>query len=285
MARFYQRRGGDAPRPRAVLHNEPVQGLVGAALEFTDVSVVSYLIAFVGGLISFLSPCVLPLAPGYLSMVSGLDLATLEHGGRRNWGRILSTTAVFITGFGAVFTLWGVTTSSLGRVFFEHRVGLTRMSGAVMVAMALFMLGSLWLKAPWLYRDMRFHPRLGAFGKLAPFVMGVAFGFGWSPCIGPTLASVLSVASVQGRPLAGATLMIAYSLGLGVPFLVLGLALGRLATTLAFVKRHFVAVVVASSLVMAAFGVLLLTNNLVELSARLSSWLRDTPFEWIVRLG
>lgn len=265
--------------------NERVQNLIGAALKFDEVSAGAYLIAFVGGMISFLSPCVLPLAPGYLSMVSGIDLAVLEDGGRRNRGRIFGTTGAFIAGFGAVFTLLGVSASAIGRTFLEHQVGLTRVSGALMIAMAMFMLGSLALKAPWLYREMRFHPRLGAFGIFAPFVMGAAFGFGWSPCIGPTLASVLGIAGSQGRVFAGATLMMTYSLGLGIPFLILGLALGRLATTLSFVKRHFLAVVVMSSMTMAAFGVLLLTNNLVQLTARLSGWLKDTPFEWIVTLG
>lgn len=264
-------------------HNGTVH-LVSGALEFSNVGAGAYLIAFAGGLASFLSPCVLPLAPGYLSMVSGLDLAAIEAGAppRR---RIAMTTAVFIAGFGTVYTLWGVTASSLGRVFYDHREGFTRASGVLMIAMAAFMLGSLFLRAPWLYRELRFAPRLGAWGRLAPLLTGVAFGFGWSPCIGPTLASVLSVASIQGRPLAGATLMIAYSLGLGVPFLVLGLALARLGGAVAFLRRHSVAVVVASSAVLAMFGLLLATDNLVELSARLSSWLRDTPFEWVVELG
>ncbi len=256
-----------------------------AALEFDQVSAGAYLIAFVGGAIAFLSPCVLPLAPGYLSMVSGLDLATLEEGGRRHWGRIVATTGLFVAGFGIVFTLLGFSASTVGGALFDNQDLLTRISGGVMLAMAAFMLGSIFLKAPWLYRELRFHPRLGAWGKGAPFVLGVAFGFGWSPCIGPTLTSVLAIAGAEGKGFAGATLMLTYSLGLGVPFLVLGLALGRLTTTLSFVKRHFTGIVIASSLVLAGFGWLLVTDSLADLSAEMSKFLQDTPLEWLVELG
>ncbi len=259
--------------------------VIGAALEFRDVSLGAYLIAFIGGAISFLSPCVLPLAPGYLSMVSGFDLATIESGGRTARWRVVATTALFVAGFGSVFTLLGISASTLGRLLFEHQVGLTRASGVLMIAMGLFMLGSVFLQAPWLYREKRFQPRFGAFGRAAPAVMGAAFGFGWSPCIGPTLTSVLGIASSQGQQLAGATLMMTYSLGLGLPFLVLGLAFGKLSRTLQFLKRHSRSIVVASSMLMIAFGLLLFTNNLVTLSARLSRLLDGTPLEWLVELG
>ncbi len=262
-----------------------VGALISEALGFRDVSFAAYAIAFIGGIISFLSPCVLPLAPGYLSMVSGLDLATLEQGGRQHRARIVATTALFVTGFGSVFTLLGMSASALGGLLFDHQVELTRISGGVMIAMALFMAGSIVVKAPWLYRERRFHPRLGAWGKAAPLVLGAAFGFGWSPCIGPTLTSVYAIAASDGRAVAGATLMMTYALGLGVPFLVLGLALGRLSSTIAAIRRHFTGVVLASSFVLAAFGWLLLTNNLVELSGRLSKLLQDTPLEWVVKLG
>jgi cytochrome c-type biogenesis protein len=259
--------------------------LLADALAFREVSVGAYLIAFVGGAISFLSPCVLPLAPGYLSMVSGFDLAAIEAGGGARRRRILATTGAFIAGFGTVFTLLGISASAIGGVFFEHQRGLTRLSGLVMILMAAFMLGSLVLRAPWLYRELRFHPEFGALGRFAPVVMGAAFGFGWSPCVGPTMASVLTIAGAEGRAFAGATLMMTYSLGLGVPFLILGLGLGRLTGALALVKRHLPAVVVCSSLVMAGFGVLLATDQLVELSAWLQRTLQDTPLEWLVELG
>ncbi len=257
---------------------------LASALGFDDVSVASYLIAFVGGAISFLSPCVLPLAPGYVSIVSGFDLAELEvASGRRR--RIVATTALFIAGFGSVFTLLGISASALGRLFFDHQLGLTRLSGGFMMAMALFMLGSLVLRAPWMYRELRFHPRLGGLGRLAPFVTGAAFGFGWSPCIGPTLSSVLGIATSQGQVFAGATLMMTYSLGLGVPFLALGLGFGRLASTVTWMRRHSRGVVIVSASVMFAFGLLLLTNNLVTLSARLTRLLDGTPLEWLIELG
>lgn len=272
-------------RARLVGDNGRVRDVLGLAWRFRDVSAGAYLVAFFGGLISFLSPCVLPLAPGYLSMVSGLDLPTIEAGGRAPRARIVATTGLFIAGFGSVFTLLGLSASALGSTLLEHQVGLTRVAGGLMIAMAAFMIGSLVLRAPWLYRELRFHPEFGAFGKAAPVVMGVAFGFGWSPCFGPAMTSILGLAGREGQAFAGATLMMTYTLGLGVPFLVLGLAFGRLAGVIGFLKRHGAAVVVVSAAVLGGFGVLLVTDNLVELSAQLSRWLDGTPLEWMVNLG
>lgn len=265
--------------------NGRVRDMLGLGWRFREVSAGAYVVAFAGGLISFLSPCVLPLAPGYLSMVSGLDLPTIEAGGRGRRSRIVATTALFIAGFGTVFTLLGLSASALGSLLLDHQVGLTRAAGALMIGMAAFMIGSLVLRAPWLYREMRFHPEFGGFGKAAPVVMGAAFGFGWSPCFGPAMTSILGLAGQEGQAFAGATLMMTYSLGLGVPFLVLGLGLGRLAGLMGLLKRHSAAVVVISSLVLVGFGMLLVTDNLVTLSARLSEWLDGTPLEWMVNLG
>ena len=117
---------------------------------FNDVSVFAYLAAFGGGIISFLSPCVLPLVPAYLSMVTGLDLATLQDGAKAQQRRVIRTTSLFVLGFGSVFVLLGLSVSSAGQLLRDHQDLLTRLSGAVLVGMGLFLLGSLFLQAPWL---------------------------------------------------------------------------------------------------------------------------------------
>jgi len=262
-----------------------VTALLALGGRFSDVNVLAYFAAFGGGIVSFLSPCVLPLVPGYLSMVTGLDLAELQDNPRVHARRIAATTAWFVAGFGAVFVAWGMSASSLGRLLRDHQSILTRVSGAVMLAMALFLIGSLFLQAPWLYQEKRFHPQLGRFGRAAPLVAGVAFGFGWSPCIGPILGSILGIAANQNRLWAGGTLLAVYSLGLGVPFLVTGLALGRLGGALGWVKRHFVLMVAGSALVIGAFGLLLMFDELSRLSQHLQQWLTDAHLDWLVQLG
>jgi cytochrome c-type biogenesis protein len=167
----------------------------------------------------------------------------------------------------------------------DHQSLLTRLSGALMLAMALFLLGSLFLRAPWLYQEKRFHPRLGRFGNAAPAIAGVAFGFGWSPCIGPILGSILGIAATQQRVWAGATLLAAYSIGLGLPFLISGIALQRVSGATGWVKRHFPAIVIGSSLVLAGFGLLLMFDQLSRLTGDLQRALNDAHLEWLVNLG
>ena len=251
----------------------------------SDVNLLAYLAAFGGGVISFLSPCVLPLLPGYLSMVTGLDLAELQDEPRVHARRIVTTTAVFVAGFGAVFVALGLSASAFGQLLRDHQSVLTRVSGALLLAMALFLLGSLFLRAPWLYQEKRFHPQLGRFGNAAPAVAGVAFGFGWSPCIGPILGSILGIAANQHRLWAGGTLLAVYSLGLGLPFLLAGLALGRLGGALGWVKRHFVVLVAGSAVIIGAFGLLLMFDELSRLSVHLQEWLTDAHLRWLVELG
>jgi cytochrome c-type biogenesis protein len=260
-------------------------GIVALGARFDDVNLLAYLAAFGGGVVSFLSPCVLPLLPGYLSMVTGLDLVELQEGSRANARRIVATTALFVAGFGTIFVALGLSASSFGQLLREHQSILTRLSGAVMFAMALFLLGSLFLRAPWLYQEKRFHPQLGRYGNAAPAVAGVAFGFGWSPCIGPILGSILGIAANQHRVWAGGTLLAVYSLGLGLPFLLSGLALGRVSGALNWVKRHFVLMVAGSAVIIGAFGLLLMFDELSRLSVHLQTWLTDAHLEWLVQLG
>ena len=178
-----------------------------------------------------------------------------------------------------MFVVLGLSATGLGQLCSDHQSVLTRMSGTLMLSMALFLLGSLFLPAPWLYQEKRFHPQLGRFGNAAPAVAGVAFGFGWSPCIGPILGSILGIAANQHRVWAGGTLLAVYSLGLGLPFLLSGLLLGRLGGALGWVKRHFVVIVAGSAVVIGAFGLLLMFDELSRLSVHLQTWLTDAHLQ------
>ena len=251
----------------------------------SDVNLFAYLAAFGGGVVSFLSPCVLPLLPGYLSMVTGLDLADMQETSRVHVRRVLGTTSLFIAGFGTVFIALGLSATAFGQTLREHQEQLTRISGAVMLAMALFLLGSLFLRAPWLYQEKRFHPELGAYGKAAPVVAGAAFGFGWSPCLGPILGSILTIAANQERALAGGTLLAAYALGLGLPFLLCGLGLARVSGALSWVKRHYPLLIGFSAAVLGFFGLLLMFDQLSRVSSTLVNWLNDANLTWLVELG
>jgi cytochrome c-type biogenesis protein len=259
--------------------------LLALGSRISDVNAFAYLAAVGGGVVSFLSPCVLPLLPGYLSMVTGLDIATLEDKASDHTRRIVGTTALFVAGFGTVFVLLGLTASSLGQTLRNHQEMLTRVSGALMLAMALFLLGSMFLRAPWLYQEKRFHPDLHRYGTAAPLVAGAAFGFGWSPCIGPILGSIYGIAATQQRVWAGATLLAAYSIGLGIPFLISGLALDRVTGALGWFKRHYAIIVIGSAIVLGAFGLLLMFDGLSRLTGELQRRLTDLHLDWLVNLG
>lgn len=246
---------------------------------------VSYFTAFAGGVVSFLSPCVLPIVPGYLSMVTGLDVAELEEGAHHHLARIARDTGLFIAGFTVVFVLLQLTATTVGQAVFRNRVVLTRVSGLVVLSMALFLAGSLVLKAPWLYQEKRFYPNTSRFGPFAAPVAGAAFGFGWTPCLGPILTSVLAVAASQGEALRGALLLVAYSAGLGVPFLATGLAFGRVTGALRWVRRHFTALTLASSLTLAVFGVVLTLNRLTWVTSRLQDGMRAVGLGRLIELG
>lgn len=246
---------------------------------------VSYVAAFGGGVASFLSPCVLPIVPGYLSMVTGLDLASAERGTRAHVVRIVRETCLFVLGFGAVFTVLGLLSTTLGRALIRNQVVLTRVSGGIVLAMAVLFGASLVVRSPWLFREARFHPDLSRFGPLAAPVAGAAFGFGWTPCIGPILASILGIASGQGSVSQGATLLAVYSLGLGVPFLVVGLGFGRVTGALKWFRRHSLAVSLASVTLLALFGLLLVFDRLTWVTAQLQHLFNSIGLGRLVKLG
>jgi cytochrome c-type biogenesis protein len=225
-------------------------------------------IAFLAGLVSFVSPCVLPLVPGYLSYMSGLGAAEVTE------RRSLRTGLValgFVIGFTAVFVALGATATALGALLTDHRDALARIGGLVIILMGLAFMGV--LRVPWLYREARFHPSPGA-GLWGSVVLGSAFAFGWSPCIGVTMGAVLAMAAggaSEGGVAEGALLLAVYSLGLGLPFVLSGLGISRLAAAAAWLRRHTRAVNVASGVLLVLVGLLFVTNQLF----RLSLWMQE----------
>lgn len=246
---------------------------------------VTYAAAFGAGIVSFASPCVLPIVPGYLSMITGLEVAEIQGGARHHMGRIARDTGLFITGFGTVFVLLGLSATTVGHAIFQNKLLLTRVSGVAVLAMAVFLVVSLVTRSPWLLAEKRFHPSPSRLGPLAAPVAGAAFGFGWTPCIGPVLGSVLAVAAAQGQAWRGGLLLAVYSLGLGVPFLAAGLAFGRVAGAFRWVKRHFVGITVASATSLGFFGVLLLLNRLVWVTTQAQRALDAVGLARLIRLG
>lgn len=240
--------------------------------------------AFGGGLISFLSPCVLPIVPAYLSIITGLEVGEIREG-RGHLRRIARDTGLFIAGFSAVFILLGLSATTIGSALFDNQGTITRISGLVVLAMALFVLGSLFLRAPWLYQEKRFQPDLSRFGPFATPVAGVAFGFGWTPCIGPVLTSILAIAAAENDAGRGALLLAVYSAGLGVPFMLTGLAFGRLTGAFGWVKRHFTGITIASASSLAVFGVILALDRLVWVTTQLQLALDNVGLDILVELG
>jgi cytochrome c-type biogenesis protein len=219
--------------------------------------------------VSFLSPCVLPIVPGYVSYVAGGSL----HRARLNaHDRLaaLGMSAMFVTGFSAVFIAFGASASALGQLLLRYRHEANLAAGTVVIAFGLVMLG-LWRWLPWLARDMRPHPRLRGGNPFAAFVLGLAFAFGWTPCIGPVLGAILAV-SAAGTSAGGVALLSAYALGLGLPFLAAALFVDHAARVSGRLRRFGAGLQVFGGLVMVGLGGAIITDRMTSFSL----WLLDT---------
>jgi cytochrome c-type biogenesis protein len=234
-------------------------------------------LAFIAGLISFFSPCTLPLLPGYLSFVTGLSAGEVGVSGRR--AAALGPCLLFVAGFTLVFTSLGATASAVGAVLEGARPLLEKLAGIFIIVMALLMVGL--VRIPALQGDYRLHLAQRRGGALGGLVLGGAFAIGWTPCIGPVLAAVLAVAGSQARAGQGALLLLVYSLGLGLPFLLAGLYLSHLTGTLKAIRHYLPAFTYAGAAVLCLMGVLLLSDRWVQLMApflRLYANLNWPPF-------
>lgn len=212
-------------------------------------------IAVLAGLVSFLSPCVLPLVPGYLSYVTGMSADP-----RR--GRLVLGTLLFVAGFAVVFVAGGVLFGGLGSVLLVNAEVITRVLGVLTILLGLAFLGVL----PGLMRDVRIH-RMPSAGLAGAPLLGVVFGLGWTPCIGPTLAVVMALGLNEGSASRGALLAVAYALGLGVPFVVAALAYSRALRTFQAIRRHSRLITRIGGGMMVAVGVLLVTGLWGEMIA------------------
>ncbi|CAL9301955.1 MULTISPECIES: cytochrome c biogenesis protein CcdA [unclassified Streptomyces] len=222
-------------------------------------------VAVLGGLVSFFSPCVLPLVPGYLSYVTGVTGTDLAEARR---GRMVLGAALFVLGFTAVFVSGGALFGYSGQTLLEHREVLNRVLGVVMILMGVFFMGLM----PWLtQREFRFHKRPAA-GLVGAPVIGVLFGIGWTPCVGPTLTAVNALALSEASAGRGALLTFAYCLGLGVPFIVAAVAFRKALGAFGWVKRHYAWVMRVGGGMMILTGLLLLTGVWDTLVQTTQSW-------------
>ncbi|MEU9379716.1 cytochrome c biogenesis protein CcdA [Streptomyces sp. NPDC048279] len=222
-------------------------------------------IALLGGLVSFFSPCVLPLVPGYLSYVTGVAGTDLAEARR---GRMAAGAALFVLGFTAVFVSGGALFGYFGQDLQEQSGTLGKVLGVLMIVLGVFFMGLM----PWFtQREFRFHRR-PVTGLIGAPLLGALFGIGWTPCIGPTLSAVLSLSAQQGSAGRGAVLTVAYCLGLGVPFVLTAVAFRKALGAFGWVKRHYVWVMRIGGTMMIVTGVLLLTGAWDGLVQEMQGW-------------
>ncbi|MDA8197495.1 MAG: cytochrome c biogenesis CcdA family protein [Actinomycetota bacterium] len=304
---------------------------------------ISYIVAFGGGVISFASPCVLPLVPAYLSVISGVDIrsvaeerqsqnikvrqsvnasgsqvvladdqdkngkvqkatASAEHSlalgqglestaevSKANQGspylQVAKATSLFIVGFTVVFVVLGMTATALGRSIFQNHILISRIGGVLVSAMGLFIIAGSITSSSIFAREFRFHANFKRLGTFGPLLAGGAFGFGWTPCIGPILSSILSIAASQGSIGKGASLLGVYSLGLGVPFMAMGLGFSKLKTSFDFIKRHVRGLSVASGTFLLVFGLLLAFDRFSIVTVYLNSFFTSIGLSKLIYLG
>lgn len=215
--------------------------------------------AFAAGFVSFLSPCILPLVPGYLSLVSGVGFDDLAERPRR----VVAASLAFVAGFGAVFVLLGAGVAWFGDVLLVNRRPLEVVAGAFVT-----LAGLVYARVPLpltIFRERRIGLRRGV-----PLLTGAAFAIGWTPCVGPTLAAILALSAAGASPAEGAVLLAVYALGLGIPFVLFAVAFARALALTGFLRRHARGLALASGAVLVVFGVLLATGQLVRLSTNLA---------------
>lgn len=223
-------------------------------------------LAFAAGVVAFLSPCVLPLAPGYVSYMTGLTGAELAEPGRSQ-RRVLLGSVGFVLGFTAVFVSFGLLFGGLGGLLLQYADIINRVLGVLVIIMGLVFMGVI----PGMQREWRIH-RAPTWGVAGAPLLGVLFGLGWTPCIGPTLTAVQSLAFTEASAARGALLSAVYSLGLGLPFIMIALAFNRMAGAMAWVKRHYVWVMRIGGAMLVFVGLLLVSGAWTQFTI----WLRIT---------
>jgi cytochrome c-type biogenesis protein len=245
---------------------------------------VTLLAAFGAGILSFISPCVLPLIPGYLSFISGLSLEEMRGGPSGGPGtgvavaapahvrrRVLLSSLTFILGFSIVFIALGASASAIGHFVLAKKALFSRIAGAVIIVFGLHTMGV--LRIEWLYQEKRLQTQRQPGGPFGALLVGIAFAFGWTPCIGPILAGILAIAATRSGVDEGIRLLAAYSLGLGVPFFATALAINKFFGALARIRRHYHKIEIASGALLVVIGLLIFTDRFTIIAQWLSPYL------------
>jgi cytochrome c-type biogenesis protein len=237
--------------------------------------------AFAAGFVSFISPCVLPLVPGYLSAVSGVSIVDLQEG-RRKPVDVLLPAIVFCLSFTAVFVALGMAATGLGSTLRDNRDLLNRIAGALIVLMGIVFVASLFVTR--LNAEWRPHALLARAGSGGPMVAGAAFAIGWTPCIGPTLTAILNAAAIKDTVGQGALLLGVYSAGLAVPFLVSAVAFQRATTVFRWLRDRYVTITAVSGVVLIAMGVLIFTGEMTDLNVEAQRFLERLGLDGLYEL-
>jgi cytochrome c-type biogenesis protein len=234
----------------------------------------SLLLAFWAGIVSFVSPCVLPLVPGYLAAVSG----TQPGEGRRVDARVLSRSLLFVATFSAIFILLGLGATAVGSFLQDHKDTLDKIAGVLIIAMGVLFIASVFVVR--LNREWRAPGLIERAGRGGPVVAGAAFAIAWTPCVGPTLGAILGLASTSSGTGRGAALLAFYSLGLALPFLFFAVAFSSAQRAFGWVKRHYAAIQVVAGAILIVMGVLVFTGELFQLNIKAQNLLRDLGLDF-----
>jgi len=237
---------------------------------------VGVLAALAAGFVSFLSPCVLPLVPGYLSAVTGVMPDDL---GRASLRRVLGPSLLFCASFSAIFILLGLGATALGSSLNEHRQTLELVAGWTIIVLGLFFLATPFIDR--LNREWRVDALMERAGRGGPVVAGAAFAIAWTPCVGPTLGAILSAAALSESTAHGAYLLAWYSAGLAIPFLLTAVAFNRMTTVFGFVKRHYAVIVAVGGAILVVMGVLIVTGELTKLNIEAQKVLNNLGLDFL----
>ena len=243
---------------------------------------ISMLAAFFGGILSFLSPCVLPLVPAYISFMSGVSVEELQ--GDANRGEVLRktllTSLAFVLGFTVVFVALGATATAIGEFLLSKFHDLSKIAGVVIIIFGLHFLGLFKKALSFMNYEKRFHVQKVQAGMAGAFVIGLAFAFGWTPCVGPILGPILAIAAGQDRVVEGIFLLTAYSLGLGVPFLLTAVATQTSLNFFNKIKRHFHIIEMISGIFLILVGILIVSGKFTLITTKLIEW-----FPWLLKFA
>lgn len=217
----------------------------------------------------------LPLVPGYLSAVTGVSATELDEA---DWRRVLGPSLLFVASFSAIFILLGLVSTGIGSTLQDHKQLLTKISGALIIAMGVLFVASLFVTR--LNREWHVDGLLERAGKGGPIVAGAAFAIAWTPCIGPTLGAILAAASVSGSAARGGLLLAVYSAGLAIPFVLTALAFSRMTTAFTVIKRHYQAIVAVGGVILIGMGILIWTGELFQLNIEAQNWLESAGIDF-----